>query len=213
MARAALNQLEGQCWQIIVLVAAGIAALALAVFYGLQQEAESPKYRELRAPPCARKDYGMIWDAQEFKMDEGTFDGYTGLYGQPSGRTWDDTCPSLVASGLEADAYENALVDVVKTVCNVQSCSISFLSQFWQQRYRDVDYGTAQRNCEATCILDGDCLDSPVGGPPDGPWRCEAGQAAPACVTRCEQAVQRLNDECFFMRDERSPYFHPTMVR
>ena len=143
----------------------------------------------------------MLWDAQELKMDGGTFDAYTGMYNVPSEpKTWDQQCPSLVTADplLEPDEYEDALVKVVKNVSNVQSCPSSFLSQFWQQRCRDIDYSTAQRNCEATCVMDGDCLDHPVGGPP-GPWVCRAGQAAPACVSRCEQAVQRLNDECFFM--------------
>ena len=32
-------------------------------------------------------------------------------------------------------------------------------------------------------------------------------------VRPCEQNVQKLKDECFFMRDESSPYFHPVVVR
>ena len=71
----------------------------------------------------------MLWDAQELKMDGGTFDAYTGLYNVPSNpKTWDQQCPSLVTADplLEPDEYENALVKRVKDVCNVQSCEISF---------------------------------------------------------------------------------------
>jgi hypothetical protein len=213
MARAALDQIEGQCWQIIIVVAAGIASLVLAVFYGLQQEPEAPKFLELRATPCLRKDYQMAWAAQDFKMDGGSYDATTGLYQDPTeGLTWAGQCPSIVDEQEGTELYENALLAEVKQVCSVSDCEISFLAQFWQQRCRDIEYGTAQRNCEATCIAEGDCLDSPGGGG-GGPWFCPAGQAAPACVTRCEVAVQKLGDECFFMRDESSPYYHPIMVR
>ena len=114
---------RGSAGKFIVVVAAGIAALGLAVFYGLQQGAEKAKYSELRAPPCLRQDYGMLWDAQELKMDGGTFDAYTGMYTSLANfKTWDQQCPSLVTADplLEPDEYEDALVKVVKNVCNVQ---------------------------------------------------------------------------------------------
>ena len=137
MARAALYQLEGACWQIIIVVSLAIASLALSVYYGLQPE-PAPDLPNLRAEACPRRTYKMAWFDEEFQTSRGDFTS-AGLYepvvGDEGAATWEDGCPSLTSAAPDealTSPYQQDLIAIVKKQCDVSACPISALSQWWQ---------------------------------------------------------------------------------